>query len=73
MNVLAKTGLKTAQNSAKHSKKQVMRAVFALLFVPGPIAVKPASAGAVVGIVPIRDEERRDAVGKIRARVVRVR
>jgi len=30
-NVLGKTGLKTAQDSAKHSKKQVMRAVFALL------------------------------------------
>ena len=29
-NILGKTGLKTAQNSAKHSKQQVMRAVFAL-------------------------------------------
>ena len=28
---LPKTGLKTAQNSAKHYKKQVMSAVFALI------------------------------------------
>jgi hypothetical protein len=30
-----KTGLKTAQNSAKHNKTQVMRAVFAVLFLLG--------------------------------------
>ena len=43
MSISPKTHLKTAQNGAKHYKKQVMRAVFALLVTAGLLLEAVAS------------------------------